>query len=272
MLSEESKLHPNVFLKTFWRTELKHQIFVAMSFADAYKSRFNNIIKPVIESIKIDGVGLSAYRVDLSKTGDSILTDIMEGVAHSRMVLADVSTVGKDAATGLPFRNGNVMYEVGLALACRQSSEVLLVRDDADTFLFDVSTIPHMRINFTDTDSAKQRLRSELVDRLREQQFVNDARIRLALSHLSEWEIKLLMQFDETIPGQSRGWDIGGTVLSVHENAITRLLDKQLIMLVGKFPKGFPAYDLTPLGSVVASLAKNNLPELAVTGSTPDER
>jgi hypothetical protein len=259
-----------VFLKTFWRTELKHQIFVAMSFADAYKSRFETIIKPVVESIKIDGVSLTAFRVDLSKTGDSILTDIMDGIAHSRMVLADVSTIGKEAVTGIPFRNANVMYEVGLALACRQSSEVLLVRDDNDKFLFDVSTIPHMQINFTDPDSARQRLRSELVDRLREQFFVNDARIRLALSHLSEWEIKLLMEFDESISSQTRGWDIGGTVLSVHENAITRLLDKQLIILVGRFSKGFPAYQLTPLGSVVASLAKNNLPELAVTSSTSD--
>lgn len=51
------------------------------------------------------------------------------------MVLADVSSIGKDNVTGEAFRNGNVMYEVGLALACRHSSEVLLIRDDNDKFL-----------------------------------------------------------------------------------------------------------------------------------------
>lgn len=70
-----------------------------------------------------------------------MLTDIMDGIAHSLMVLADVSTAGKDQNTGEPYRNGNVMYEVGLALACRQPAEVLLIRDDRDRFLFDVSTI-----------------------------------------------------------------------------------------------------------------------------------
>ena len=76
--------------------------------------------------------------MDLSKTGDSILTDIVDGIAHSQLVPADVSTIGKDSVTGTPYRNGNVMYEVGIALACRHPSEVLLVRDDEDTFPFTV--------------------------------------------------------------------------------------------------------------------------------------
>jgi hypothetical protein len=46
------------------------------------------------------------------------------------------------------------MYEVGLALACRQPSEVLLVRDDRARFLFDVSVVPHMQVDFTDKERA----------------------------------------------------------------------------------------------------------------------
>ena len=61
-------------------------------------------------------------RVDLSKTGDiSILTDIMDGIAHSEMFLADISSTGYDSKTAEPYRNGNVMYEVGLAVACLQA-------------------------------------------------------------------------------------------------------------------------------------------------------
>jgi hypothetical protein len=37
------------------------------------------------------------------------------------------------------------MYEVGIALACRHSSEILLIKDDHDKRLFDTSTIPHLR-------------------------------------------------------------------------------------------------------------------------------
>ena len=66
-----------------------------------------------------------------------------------------VDGLGKDSVSGRPYRNGNVMYEVGLALACRHSSEVLLVRDDHDAFLFDVSTIPHTTINFANKSVAE---------------------------------------------------------------------------------------------------------------------
>ena len=109
-----------------------------MSFAPQYQHRFDTVIAPAINSIPLGTERLTACRVDLSKTGDSILTDIVDGIAHSQLVPADVSTIGKDSVTGTPYRNGNVMYEVGIALACRHPSEVLLVRDDEDKFPFTV--------------------------------------------------------------------------------------------------------------------------------------
>ena len=138
-------MHPNAFLKTFWKLEPKIQIFVAMSFDPKYQGRYNEVIKPAIETIAFNGINIEAKRVDLSKSGDSILTEIMDGIAHSLMVVADVSSIGKDSINGYPYRNGNVMYEVGIALACRQPEEVLLLRDDQDKFLFDVSTVPHKK-------------------------------------------------------------------------------------------------------------------------------
>ena len=119
-------MHPSVFLETFWRLELRPQVFVAMSFAAEYQGRFDEVIAPAIRSIQLPtGNVLNPYRVDISKSGDSILTDIMDGIAHSQLVLADVSAIGRDSKTGHAYRNGNVMYEVGLALACRQSAESL---------------------------------------------------------------------------------------------------------------------------------------------------
>jgi hypothetical protein len=167
-------MHPNAYLRTYWRPDVRPEIFVAMSFAEAYKRRYAQVIEPAIRAITYHGRTLAARRVDLSKTGDSILSDIVDGVAHSTMVLCDVSTVGHDSKTGHAYRNGNVMYEVGVALACRQPSEVLLIRDDRDKFLFDVSVIPHMHIDFTDEATACRALSEELVARLREVDRVMD--------------------------------------------------------------------------------------------------
>jgi hypothetical protein len=185
-------MYPQAFLKTFWRMELRPQVFVAMSYADKYQNRFEKVIAPAINLITVDGVRLEPYRVDISKSGDSILTDITDGIAHSRLVLADVSSIGKDSITGEPYRNGNVMYEVGLALSCRHPTEVLLVRDDRDRFLFDVSTIPHANIQFADIEQAKIILKDELLARLKEQNFIRDARVHRAISSLSGEEVVLL--------------------------------------------------------------------------------
>ena len=84
------------------------QVFVAMSFEPSYETRFKNVIVPAIENVVFEENRSKAFRVDTSKSGESILTEIMDGIAHSLIILADVSTVGKDSKTGRPYRNGNV--------------------------------------------------------------------------------------------------------------------------------------------------------------------
>lgn len=257
-------MHPQLYLNTFWRLELKPTIFVAMSFADRYKARFTEIIEPAINSIEVNAKALKADRVDISKSGDSVLTDIIEGIAHSQMVLADVSSIGKDSVTGEPYRNGNVMYEVGLALACRHTSEVLLIRDDTDKFLFDVSTIPHKRIDFTDKARAIEELRSELIARLKERNHINDARVQLAISGLTGDEVTALKYIADLTPGTVWGRPNKGVVDFHAMASIPRLLDKQLIKVVGEFEEGYPAYHPTPLGSTVAQLVKSGLRKFKV--------
>ena len=251
-------MHPNAFLKTFWQAELRPQIFVAMSFADAYKLRFEKVIAPAIQAISMGGVPLRPYRVDLSKSGDSILTEIVDGIAHSQMVLADVSTLGHDSKTGIPYRNGNVMYEIGIALACRQSSEVLLVRDDKDKFLFDVSTIPHMTLNFVDSDAARDALRDELMSRLRERNLVHDARVETAIASLSGPEVAILKTLAKHDLGTIWGKP-GGSFNLIDLAAYPRLLDKHLIKVAGEFEEGHAAFGWTPIGKEIASRIQTGL-------------
>ena len=163
--------------------------------------------------------------------------------------------------SGYPYRNSNVMYEVGLALACRQSTEVLLVRDDHDRFLFDVSTIPHATINFTDKTKAIQILQGELIARLNERNFINDARVELAIASLSMEEATVLKKFAD-LP-ITAGWGIESNKIHlIYMASIPRLLDKHLIKVEGEFEGGSLVYVLTPLGRVVAQHVKSGLKNL----------
>lgn len=222
-------MHPNLYLQTFWRMDLKPQVFVAMSFDSRYQERFDSVIAPAIRSLTVNCTVLQPHRVDLSKSGDSILSEINDGIAHSRLVLADVSSIGKDSVTGHSYRNANVMYEVGLAIACRQPHEVLLVRDDNDRFLFDVSTIPHKRIDFTNVDKARAELLDELLNRLKEANHINDARVKKAISGLTGGEISLLKYIASLPPNSSWGRPIEGNVQELV--SLPRLLDKHLIFI-----------------------------------------
>jgi hypothetical protein len=221
-----------------------------MSFAPQYRARFKDVIAPAIQSVLVDGSRLEPYRVDVSKSGDSILTDISDGIAHSRLVLADVSSVGKDSISGQPYRNANVMYEVGVALACRHPSEVLLIRDDHDKFLFDVSTVPHVTLDFTNRNAAVKILAEYLLSRVREQNFVNDARVKIAISSLSAEEILLLKQTREYIASTVWGKEVKG-IATWYALATSRLLDKGVIKLAGEFPEDKPAFSFTSFGYIV---------------------
>ncbi|MCA9089222.1 MAG: hypothetical protein KDA90_11395, partial [Planctomycetaceae bacterium] len=270
LFRESQPMHPNAFLRTYWRLDLRPQIFVAMSFSSAYDQRFANVIKPAIEAVHINDQPLKAFRVDNSKTGDSILTDILEGIAHSQMVLADVSALGRDAVTGSAYRNGNVMYEIGLALACRQPQEVLLIRDDKERFLFDVSTIPHMHLNFGETDKARDLLRDELIARLRERDYFRDARVQLAIAQLTAEELRFLELTFEYERNTVWGRELKG-LATWNSIATSRLLDKQVIQIAGQFDndKKHVAFMFTELGWIVQQRVKTGLPRFNAPTPAP---
>lgn len=197
-------MHPNAFLKTLWRNEILDQVFVAMDFDERFDDRFDEIIKPAIEAEPFSGISLRAFRVDNSRTGDSILTDIIDGIAHSRLVLADVSVIDEGRYKQTPIRNGNVMYEVGVALACRNPTDVLLIRDDTKPFLFDVSTIPHMEIDFSKEAAAIESLRNAISGRLHASDLLNDARVQIAAKTLTQDEIRIMQNLVDLDPSQAR--------------------------------------------------------------------
>lgn len=250
-------MHPNLYLRNFWRSTFRSEIFVAMSFAQPYQRRFKEIIEPAIQAVTYRGNRLTASRVDLSKTGDSILTDIVDGIAHSVMILADVSVVGHDSKTGESYRNGNVMYEVGLALACRQSAEVLLIRDDKDSFLFDVSTVPHKHLDFAELLNARCVLTEEIEARLREIDHVRDARIAISIASMTAQERTLLEVFSKYTMEQVFGLPTNNLHLVA---AMPRLLDKQLIRTTRITHDGYAMFAWTELGRALADNIEQLIP------------
>ncbi len=255
-------MHPNAFLKSLWRTEVLDQVFVAMSFESRFSERYEKIIKPAIEAEPISGIRLRAYRVDNSKTGDSILTDIVDGIAHSRLVLADVSVIDEGRYAETPIRNGNVMYEVGVALACRNPSEVLLIRDDSKKFLFDVSTIPHMEVDFLDPDTAIGLLRNAILDRLSESKLVEDARVTVAAQTLTQHEITILKNLAQLEPNEGRDLATPGFGQLSHpiQNGLDGLIRKGCIKSMAiNVESGTMFYALNPYGYALAKAAENTL-------------
>jgi chromosome segregation and condensation protein ScpB len=250
-----------------------------MSFDPRFAARFADVIQPAIEAEPIDGVHLLAQRVDISKTGDSILTEIVNGIAHARLVLADISVIDEGRYTQVPIRNANVMYEVGIALACRAPSDVLLVRDDNKALLFDLSTIPTIQIDFQNVDTAVDLLRKAIVDRVSESTLLADARVRLAAQSLTQYELNVLSSLSTVQPSQARDLSIPGKGQPSipTERGLATLLSRGFVRAVGRNSEsGGIFYHLTPLGIALAKAVDTLLqkleplkPKAAEDGSTP---
>jgi hypothetical protein len=131
-------------------------VFVGMPFAATAQARWADVLQPAIHD-----AGLQAYRVDMDVPSDSILEDIMRGILDARLLLFDIT---KDQTGG---RNGNVMYEIGLAHAMRHPEEILVVRGDGEPLLFDLSSIRVHTLQFGEPVNARAHL-ARLLGQLRQ--------------------------------------------------------------------------------------------------------
>jgi hypothetical protein len=159
------------------------QVFVAMSFDSRFDARWRDVIVPAAERLGINGVRLKAHRVDTRKVGDSILTEIVQGISQSRLVLADITSIGM--LDDKIVRNGNVLYELGIAHATRLPEEVLIFRSDSDQLLFDVAGI---RVNSyapdDDAVAAREKVVAAIADAIREVDLRRSLAVRQALESL----------------------------------------------------------------------------------------
>ena len=151
-------MFPSAYFSLFPAFPRNNKVFVAMSFDSRFDQRYSAVIEPALRGIEVNGRPLEPYRVDTRTISDSILTEILSGIGSSRLIFADVSTIEKIGDHAI--RNGNVMYEVGVAHAMRQPEEVLLFRSDNDRVLFDVANI---RLNSYEPEASPEDARDLVV-------------------------------------------------------------------------------------------------------------
>lgn len=248
-------MHPRIFLDGFWRNDLVDEVFVAMSFNRSSDERWERIFKPAIEEQPIANLNLKAVRVDIRNSGDSILTEINDGIAHSQLIVADISVTDRWQQENQArwSRNGNVMYEVGLALACRQPVEVLLVRDDLESLLFDVSHIPVLHFNVESQDESVVLIRRAIEDRLRERNLQMDLRVTQIMESLSQFEINLISQNAHL---ELLAWE-GASLPAAVAMALPSILQKRILRLTKLGTANHPhIYAWTTFGRVVANILK----------------
>jgi len=152
-------MYPANFFGLFPPFPREKKVFVAMSFNKTFQRRWDEVIRPAVSEIEFHGVSLEPVRVDVRRISDSIVTEILQGIAHHLVVFADVTTI---AYVGdKPIRNANVLYEVGLAHAIRLPEEVILFRSDEDQLIFDITNV---RVNSYDPDTDPSTARELVID------------------------------------------------------------------------------------------------------------
>ena len=142
-------MYPKAYLDLFRDFERKPQVFVATPFSNRFEPRWTKIFRPAIEDCS-----LKPLRIKDKVIGDSIPTEILDGIGTSKLVLVDISTEYQSETKSFP--NPNVMYELGIAHSIRLAEEVIVVKDErAMKAPFDIN---HIRWNeFSEGRPAKAR-------------------------------------------------------------------------------------------------------------------
>ncbi|HEX4560230.1 MAG TPA: hypothetical protein VH113_00245 [Gemmatimonadales bacterium] len=211
-------MYPAQFFNLFPPFPKTNVCFVAMSFADGMKPRWENVIEPGIREAE-----LIPYRVDIKTISDSILTDILRNISDAKVILADVSTVNGA-------RNSNVLYEVGIAHATRLPEEVVIFRSDDERLLFDLTNIRVNRYS-PDDDPAKAReqVTSAIRNALDEVDLGQSLAVRRAVQTLDGPSLTVLTAAQKGFeyPAMTTMGQVLGTMQFT--TALTRLLDAGLI-------------------------------------------
>lgn len=244
-------MYPREYFDTYWRGDLKNEVFVIMSFAPEFQPVWENAIKPAIED-DTDGAPF-AHRVDATVLADSIVTEILDGIAHAKLVFADISVCSSGRWKGQ--RNANAMYELGLAHALRRPQELVVVRSDHEKINFDVASIKIQDYELSDLPAARQRFSQLLNEGVIQIDQVKHLKVTQAEESLDGDTLSLMVRrgkaeyFSVTNPTTMR--DVMGQIAGGEKDSVRHMLSLGIIRSDSNLAAGAYAYHWTEFGKAV---------------------
>lgn len=218
-------MYPREFFDTYWRGDLQKEVFVAMPFGGEFDEVFKQAIKPAIENDLVGRREYSANRVDRFHTiSECIHTKILDGIAHATLVFADISVMRQGPWKGQ--RNGNVMFELGIAQTIRPATDLIVVRSDKKEIAFDISHIRAHQYNGSNLSKARRKFADLLREGLNHRETVKRLRIQRARDRLDVDCMNLMVQF--YCNGTFSEFTVGQCTAE-ERLAATRLLDLGII-------------------------------------------
>lgn len=251
--SKEATLHPHAFYSSLFDRNKRDEVFVIMSFAAEFEARWHDVICPMIEA----DLNLIANRVDYNLSGESILYDILDGIANARLVIADITSTDMTDSSGTtwPQRNGNVMWELGVAHSMRLPDEVIIVRSDNEPSIFDLTQFRAFQYDPLDVISARHILRTLAEDRLRSIDQTKHRKVREAIDSLDADSLALMLANEASdffsVSRASTMREIMGEMTAGIKPAIRHLLTLGIIRFDSNTAANAYAYHWTDFGKAV---------------------
>ena len=249
-------MHPRDYHDTYWRTDLRNEVFVAMSFESEFQNAWKCSIEPAV--LAASNGALKPVRIDATTlTGDTVLR-ILDGISNCRLVFVDISIQRSGRWAGQ--RNGNVMYELGLAHAWRQSAEVIMVRNDSDPINFDVQNMFVHNYSSSDLHSAKSRFQELIDSSLKEIDLTKSLKVEKAVQGLDHILLKFMQDYashEYFACGSYPAMDGSDTPVSalradfLHTHAIDRLLNLGILITDVHGAEGRYAFHWSSFGKAV---------------------
>jgi hypothetical protein len=243
-------MYPREFFDTLWRSDIRDEVFVAMPFHSEFQPVWESVIEPAVND-DVPG-SIRARRVDATIISGSIVTDILDGIAHAKIVLADISIAAEGKWKGQ--RNGNVMYEVGLAHAVRHPSELCMIRSDSSEINFDVAHINVHRYEKNNLSTSRAQLAKLICGLLDGIELEKSLRVAKAIDSLDADAVMYLKEFAVHGPflGPNPG-TMGQELLAISKRAaLARLQQLGIVRATQWVPDSQIAFMITPFGQAVA--------------------
>jgi len=239
-------MYGKFFFERFWEGEQRNILFVLMPFHNSLDSKFE-LIRKVVKEAGFD----DAERLKEQHISDQIMTQVLNGIANSKMLLFDLSNDPKNPCKCAQAPNGNVIYELGLANATREPEDIILIREKADSeMLFDISGLGREDYQ---GELNEEWLKIVLEKAIKNQKWHNSRRVKAVAQSLDPLSIQII---------QDRGrFPVGNSHFGFNQlNADMKLSVSKLIDLgILKFSWAIKSeeatpeysYDWTPFGRAV---------------------